>query len=397
MSIEKQSGNPTQIPEKNLQNKKERELSAEEKRQAVLVWKEMVLGVETMPENMEQLNDLEIKKWLSASLNLEIDNLSKDWDLNPNSDLIKKVSEAENAEEKSKAQVEYIQACYSQIENLVLKFKESPIKSTRWNSWPKTMRQYKSFNCVGASLLGQCLLEKAGIKNYLGNPAGHVVDIAHLENGDWWYIDFLNGKLDVRKIEPRETEICGNPVLELDNSPVSYKLIPLYNVSEAPGSVLRNLDCLVNEAGSESISDENPDKIAAKKIFYEHGEIAKNTNFNTLLIKLYPDRFKFADSPEMKNERKRIDYLFEIYDDIFGSVRKKYSKEQREAAINDLKRNIGIVKDLLMTENEFETTLLGEDAKNILKIYKEKLREVKKNNFEMYSEMLEHIIEAISI
>jgi len=81
MSVEN-FGNSTLIPEKNIQNKKE-ELSVEDKEQAFLAWKEMVLGVETMPDNIDQLKDLEVRKWFSQSLDIEIDNptdkLSGKW------------------------------------------------------------------------------------------------------------------------------------------------------------------------------------------------------------------------------------------------------------------------------------------------------------------------------
>ncbi len=387
-------GNPMQVPEKNIQNQKEKELTAEEKRQAVLAWKEMVLGVETVPENVDQLNDSEIKKWFSQSLNLEIDNLAKDWGLEPDLALIRKISEAENAQEKSAAQVEYIQTCSSRIQKLVSEFKEPPRKSTKWNSWPKTMREHKSFNCVGASLLGQCLLKKAGIENYLGSPVGHAIDIAHLENGDWWYVDFLNKS--VKQIKPKETEIEGCRVLSVDDSDVLYRYVGIQDVSAAPAYIVGNLGCLVDEANSEDIPDEDIDKIAAKNFLAEHAELFEKVNFEELLARLYSGVERFATSQEMENEKKRIDLIFSSSDDIQELIEKKNLNKNIQTIRENFKNNVEVVKNFLLTGDEALISSLDYDSRSVLKIYNHQLERVKEINVEVYEELKALMISKIA-
>lgn len=395
MSIEnpeKKSANPTEI----IQNKKEKEFSADEKRQISLAWQELVIGAENAPENIELMDEAEIKKWFSDSLNIAIDDLLEKWEVRIDQGLIDKIVDSKSIKEKSEAQIEYIEDCYDQIQRLVSEFEERSNKSTKWNSWPKTMRQHKSFNCVGASLLGQRLLEKVGIKNYFGNPTGHVLVVARLENGDWWYADFLNGGWGMKKIEPEEIEIEGNFALKIDDSQLTYRYLGMKSASQAPAFIIGNLGCLAYDANSDDIPDEDTDKIAAKNFFVEHEELFKMINFDDLFSRLYPNLQRFSASQEMKNEKKRIDLLFSSHDDIQEMIEKQKLNKNIQEIRADFKKNVEKVVSFLMTDDEKSISFLNEESRKILKIYGHQLQRVKEIDVDVYEELKGRMIESIS-
>ncbi len=243
--------------------------------------------------------------------------------------------------------------------------------------------------------MGQRLLEKAGIENYLGSPVGHVVDIAHLENGDWWYGDFLNR--DVQQIEPKEIEIEGCRVLSIDDKKLSYKYIGIQDISAAPSFIVGNLGCLVDEANDENIPDEDIDKVAAKNFLAEHVELFEKVNFEDLLARLYSGVERFVTSPEMESEKKRINLIFSSSDDIQELIEKKNLNENIQAVRANFKNNVEVVKNFLLTGDEALISSLDYDSRSVLKIYNHQLERVKEINVEVYEELKARMIALISV
>ena len=170
----------------NAYAKQERqEISSEQKKILGKVWTEMVVDNSDTPENIRDMPNEEIKKWLFESTMKDIESFTNELRLKNDQVLIEKIQKTENLDEKSVLELEYIRNIHAQVDNIVHNFDESENKSTKWDSWPKRMRETKEFNCVGATLLGINFLEKSGIKSYYGNPGGHVVNIAKLSNGEW--------------------------------------------------------------------------------------------------------------------------------------------------------------------------------------------------------------------
>jgi len=150
------------------------------------------------------------------------------------------------------------------------------------------MRETKKFNCAGATLLGMNLLDKGGIKSYCGNPHGHVVNIVKLSNGEWWYVDFRNGKKNFLKLEAEEIEIVGTQILKINQPEINYKLIPVYNNTEAAGFVLGNLSSLKHEVEHSGKPDKNSNEKQAKELIKKHEQIFQKTDFYLLHEILYP-------------------------------------------------------------------------------------------------------------
>jgi len=282
------------------------ELSVEQKEQLANVWTEMVVDGVKQPENVGEMSDLEIKSWLNESVKTDSEKLASELGLEVDGDLIEKIKQEEDVELKSALELDYIKQAHQQIDSLIGGFDRSGVKSTKWDSWPKKMRETGEFNCLGATLLGTELLNKGGIESYCGKPVGHVVNIVKLSNGDWWYVDFRNGEESVVRIQPDQIEIEGSRVLVVNQENLYYELIPMYDNSEITGSVLGNLSSLQREA-TESTENETVSTKEAKEFMDQYGTSFSETNISELHQTLFPESIIVDKSMEMQNEKIRID------------------------------------------------------------------------------------------
>ena len=139
-------------------------LTPERKRTLGENWIEMTIDNATVPENIDKMNDKNLKKWLFESTMKDIGYLADEWGLKADKDFIEKIQKTENLDEKSAFELEYIKNVHAQVDNIVQNFDHSGRKSTKWDSWPKRIRETKEFNCVGATLLGIHILEKGKLK-----------------------------------------------------------------------------------------------------------------------------------------------------------------------------------------------------------------------------------------
>lgn len=277
-----------------------KELSLEEKKQLAEAWCDIVLGKGDCFQDIETMGSESIKQWMHDSLMQEIELLVKEWKLEPNGEFIKKIQEEQDLENKAKLEDGYIKEVHGKISGIAENF-DMDSAEVRWSSWPARMRETKQFNCVGATLLGANLLDKAGIKSYYGMPAGHVANVAQLSNGEWKYIDCLVKKL-AKKIKPSEERLTNIGVLKIDDKDIGFRLIPLLKNSEALSSVLENLSLLKKEKINPTMSKETADYIS------KFQEKFKDIDFSALNRKLYPDVRALEATQEMReeSERKRI-------------------------------------------------------------------------------------------
>ena len=280
------------------------EIGPEQKKILGEAWAEMVVDDSDTPENISDMTTEEIKKWLFESTMKDVESFTNELGLKNDQVLIEKIQKTENLGEKSALELKYIRNVHAQVDSLVHNFDRSENKSTKWDSWPKRMRETKEFNCVGATLLGINLLEKGGIKSYYGNPGGHVVNIAKLSNGEWWYVDFRNGKQNIIRIEPEETFLADVPVLKINHPGIGYKLIPIYKNSEATCSILSNLASLKHAAENKNIPDENIEKKEAKEYLEKYKSNFEKTNFSLFHQTLYSKFIGVEKTKEMRGEKK---------------------------------------------------------------------------------------------
>ena len=319
----------------------------------------------------------------------DIEKFSEELGLRIDAELVKKIQNAKSLEEKSTLELEYIKQAHTQINEIVQKFNRSADKSTKWDSWPKRMRETREFNCVGATLLGINLLEKGGIKSYYGNPYGHVVNIVKLSNGEWWYVDFRNGKLI--KLEPEKTTIAGVPTLKINQPDIDYKIIPLYDNSEAAGSVLGNLSSLKHEAENESTPGEDIEKKEAKEYLEKYSQNFQKADFSLLHQSLYPKFIKFYKTDEMKKEISRIDSMRDFEKPVQNYM-KTLTKEQEKVLIEEIKIKKNGIEDLFYKENESVFQDVSPELKKVLELFLENLKSVKERQPEIYQEVIDKIV-----
>jgi hypothetical protein len=253
------------------------------------------------------------------------------------------------------------------------------------------MRETKEFNCVGATLLGVYLLEKGGIKSQYGNPHGHVINIAKLSNGEWWYVDFRNGKQNIIKLEPEETEVSAVPTLKINQANIDYRIIPLYDNSEAAGSVLGNLSSLKHEAEDESTSDEDIEKREAKEYLKKYGQNFQEADFSLLHQSLYPKFIEFDKTDEMQKEIARIDSMRDFEKPV-QNYTKTLTKEQEKALVEEIKTKKDDIENLFYKDDESVLQSVSSELKRVLELFLESLKNVKEKQPEVYQEAIDKIV-----
>ncbi len=377
--------------ESNENNVEKQELSPEQKKVFGESWTKMVVDNIDIPKNIEALDKLEVKEWLFESIMKDIKRFSKEIGIEIDSELADKIKGTEDLEKKSSLELDYIKKMHSQVDQITKGFDRSGDKSTSWDSWPKRMREKKSFNCVGATLIGISLLEKANIESYYGNPSGHVLNIVKLSNGEWWYVDFNNGKENVIKINPEEDIISGMKVLKINQKDIEYKLIPIRDNSEIPGSVIGNLSWMEHEVEDDNIPSDNIAKKQAVEFLEKYEEDFKKNNFPELGEFLYPENDKMEETEEMKKEEERIKGMR-----LFGKLTQEHTNilttDDGEKLVSEMKdKNEYIGK--IFYQNDFSLlSKFTSELQEVLEVILKDLEEIKKEYPEAYQEAIDKIV-----
>jgi hypothetical protein len=381
--------------EENESTQERQELSVEQKLILKKIWAEMVVDSTSSFDDIENLEQENFKKELYKKTMGDVDNLIDEWGLEPDQELIELIKKNENEEERAVLELEYIKREHAKIDDQTKNFKKIWEKSTRWDSWPKRMRETKEFNCVGATLLGISYLERAGIKSYFGSPYGHAVNIARLSNNDWWYVDFRNGKRSVIKIEPEETFTNKVKVLKINNPNIAYGLIPVFDNSEIIAPIIGNLSTLKHEAHDPDISDERIEKKEAQEYLKKYEDNFSKIDFKTVQQSLSPDVANMEETEEMKREEKRILSLID-FEKPFQDYMKNLSQEQRRGMIEEAKIRKEKIENLFYEGDETILSEAGPELKKALTIFLQEFQKMKENQPEIYEENIDIIVNRIS-
>lgn len=378
-------------PKKEV-NIEQQELSREQKKMLGEIWTEMIIDSGEVPKNIEEMTQVEIKQYLFESIMNDIEKFSQELGLRIDIKLVEKIQHAKSLEEKSALELEYIKQAHAQVDELVKKFDRSS-KSTKWDSWPKKMRETKEFNCVGATLIGIYLLEKGGIASKYGRPYGHVINIVKLSNGEWWYVDFRNGPRNIIKLKPGEINISNVPTLKINHPDIDYRLIPLYKNSEVAGSVLGNLSLLQHEAENKNTTnkDEIVEKKEAKEYLEKYGQNFQKVNFSFLHQLLYPDFINFDKTSEMQKEIKQINSML-VFEKSIRDFTKTLTKNQEKILLEEIKTRRDDIENFFYKNNKSVLQTVSSELKKILELLEEGLRIVKEKQPEIYQKAVDKII-----
>lgn len=378
--------------ENNNSVEKENILTLEQKKILADAWVNLVVDCEKTPENLEELEQEELKEWMFQALMHDVKRLLAEWEIESDELKTRNIVLEIDIEKKSQLEKEYILEMHKKVRNKVQNFPKR--ESRRWNSWPKTMRELGSFNCVGASMLGIEILENAGIQSYYGNPVGHVINIAKLSNGDWWYVDFLNDDSQCKKINPREIMITGMKVLEIHEDDIDYSLIPIDNDSEITESIINNLITMSYEVTDDTIDDDNKGKIFAKKYLEENKNIFPTIeNLESIHTLMFPKKNKLLESSELAKEREHIRKLHKksSSSEYFHSLTEIEEKE----VIDSLCTNISLIEKLFRYGEEDFYDVATKQSSKFIRFLHEEMEEKRKENENKYNLMVDRILEKI--
>jgi len=362
------------------------------------VWKDLVLEKGEVPADIETYSDGKMREWLYQSLLNEAGDLAREWDLVPGEEIVNKIKEDDNPDEKAGLELQYIQDCQQRFKKFENQIKTSKDKSDKWDLWPARMKQRGQFNCSGATLLGTYLLEHAGIKSEVGAPSEHAVNVAHLSDGRTYYVDFRNNiTADISQSE--ETEIAGTKTLKINDENIDFKLVPVFPKEYDVGSLLGNLDELKNEARSKKkprTADKLASKQEAEKYMLEHQEQMDSLDFYDWYSKLYKPLNDVSASKEMRQEAKRLK-IMEKYE--YPKRAKDYiqslSPEEETALDREVKQQIEGIKKLMLEDNKQILLEVSKTLKEFLEIYYEEMQKLKEKNPELFNQIIERSLSQI--
>ena len=364
-----------QFAQENNESDSEKDLSLEEKRQLSQMWVDLFVDCEKMPEHAENLSNAEMREWMFQSLMHDSKRLLAEWDLEPDEKLIGDIVREGDSDAKTKLEKDYILDMHKRFTAKIATFDHSG-KSAKWSSWPQEMRAQSLCNCVGASTLGIEILESAGITSYFGNPAGHIVNIARLSDGKWWYVDFLNGSTQCKEIEAQEIIINGVTALKVNDVAIDYQLIVYGDNQDMPAFIVNNIIGMDFEASDDAILDTNADKIFAKNYLAKNKtKIPSTDDAKIILKKLYPDIDKIQSTPEMEVERIRIRELYGVEGESAQAFMRSLTDGEEEVVKSELAQNSDSIERLL---RDHDAVIYHIVSKNTAELLRRLAREIDK-------------------
>lgn len=370
----------------NFEKQEGRELELKEKENLVDAWLTIAVDNQAKPDNVDSLNNQQLKEWLYGTLMKDTARLVEEWDLQSNDDLIERIKGEQGLEQRARFEMNYIEAVRAKIQEFK---KNHPLgdRSDKWDSWPSEMRDNKTFNCVGGTLLGISLLDRIGARSYYGSPFSHVLNIVELSNGEWMYVDFFNNQ--VKKVKPREVLLGGVRTLELQEPDIIYRYVPLLGNSEAVGSIIGNFHSL--ECDTKDKKVDPLDKQEAERLFANFvGEFQKN-DFSSLHDALFPSKVSLRRTEEMQNESDRIEKIRS-----FSSSARKYietlNPQQREVVLQEIKTNSEKIRKFFYEDDKSVLDKISHASQKLLQLLTRSTRNVKIKNPEVYRDFVELFI-----
>lgn len=253
----------------------QREISPEIKKQIVNFWFKNILIEE---QDLEEGED--VGEQLYKSLINDTSKLIDHWNLSPSNILLGKINGERDIERKSEAELEYIKIIKKLVDGFIdQNAHKSILNNDRWNTYPRAMKESKKFNCLGAALIGEVLLSKAGVERYFGHPPGHVVNILKTANGRWWYLDLRNKILT--EINPERFQEEGQEFMRIKNPQIEYELLHLAPQKSVPAAIFGNFSAFL----SEKEKDGNKDST-----IYQIADQIEEINPEDIELKLFPER-----------------------------------------------------------------------------------------------------------
>jgi hypothetical protein len=337
------------------------------------------------PIATDSKNPAELRAQIYTKAAEEVEQLVNEWGAKQGLEESFVAAQRSLAAGNVKPAINYLKLLAAQINQLREEQKMvDPTRSSRFDSWPKSMRDGRQFNCVGAALIGFGELEKLGFTEVrLGNPVDHVVNLAKFD-GEWWYID-LNNAGQIHKIEPEELELAGQEVFRIKQPEIDYRLLAVYPKEEMVGSMLGNAATLARELGGDG---EQVEIESAQKHFGQYAALLKDCP-DGVIDKLSSD-YSVMETEEMKEEEKRIYELWGRDDrsKVLETFLSSLSRETAEAVLLELRNRAEELEKLFFTTDNPDASRLPENLQRIFQIQYEQWSHERQHDWEGYEELV---------
>jgi len=382
-------------PAENLETTSETELTIEERKKLAGVWRELVLGNNKDTPEQAMESDEALKEWMFQSLMAQADQLVDEWGLMPDAKLVEQMQSETDVTKKAELEAQLLKQIQQNFADYIANFDHSGQKGTKWDSWPAIMKQSKEFNCVGTTLLSSSILRRLGITYFDANPIHHSVNVAQLADGQYWYVDFLNGKSQVKPVEITEDEIGGAKVWRLKDDVIDYQIIKVSQPEQIIAAVIGNFNSLQHEA-QEPTKQSDPDQVQAKQYYQEHEDTFTTVNFYDVSNHLFPLAEDYYSSAEYQQEEKRIK---ELHNDTtaeqVGEYLKPFNPDQQQIIITELAKHLVGIADYLYNDAEEILHQISPESSTVVRLYYDNLIKIKAGNFELFDERVKRFLAGI--
>ncbi len=367
---------------------KSKEIPPEEKDIMIDAWHALIVGDENLTADVEKLSIGELKEYFYDSLMSEINDIISDWGIAASQKIISKIETEINYEKKAKLELEFLEDCQRQVNDYMTNNKKP---RSKWDSWPARFRETGQFNCVGSTLIGSALLDKAGIKNYHGIPVGHILNIVELSDGQFVYVDLINNI--VEPINPEIIELNNVPVLKINESFSDYRLIIIRDKKEVIGSIFGNIDYLNTVAQDKNTAEDDYNKEEALKYYNKFKKFFDKTDFGKINTDYFLGHSDVGETEEMLKEAARINFIHGELNEAMKDIVSHLNKSESETLIKNIIKEINSLEKYLFSGDENLISSLDQNLQIFIKEYKRVLEKAKNKDVELFEDILRRFIE----
>jgi len=372
-----------------------RELTMVEREALADAWFAMVMESGERPLDIHEWDNAKIRDWLNETLRHDVQKLVDDWHLGPSTELVEKIQSTPDAEHRTQLEIEF----FTNMKAKLYPLGHGNDRSGAWDSYPKLMRQSDTMNCVAKSLLTKELLDRAGIKNSIADPANHAMNIVNLSNGEFWYIDSTSGI--VKRIQPETRDMAGVTVLQINDPEIEYQLLPLLNDNEYAKSIVGNFRAMHDEATvPEGYKSEAgwgaSERTEAQELFKIFRTEFAATDWDSIWDNLYTKHSAFEKNPEWKVEKHRVGDFQEAFHPIMSEIEGRFGQmtdpEEVMQMRNELGDNFDGIKSYITEDNQGVLGRLGTTNRQFVESLKDRLAALSNDKPQVAQEVTDHLM-----
>ena len=130
------------------------------------------------------------------------------------------------------------------------------------------------------------------------------MNLVKTSNDEWWYVDFRNAAANVREIHPKEKQIDGQTVFEIDDDFLEYRLMIIQEPEAIVQAVCGNLSSMQKEMFEpEDVKDIETQEAVSQTQEFEG--VFKTVDFGTLMDDSSASIMRYSEQKN-GNRKKRV-------------------------------------------------------------------------------------------